>query len=344
MTSDVDRRACPVEYEKAKKTMKKKQIKKEIVIYQAKSGAIELRGDFTRETIWATQADIAILFNTQRPAITKHLKNIFESKELDEKSVCSILEHTASDGKRYKTQYYNLDAMLSVGYRVNSKTATEFRKWATKTLRAHIVDGYTINRLRVAKNYEAFLKAVEQVKNLLPAGGEVDAKSTLELVKLFADTWFSLNAYDQSILPSNGATKKQVKLTANDLTEVLSELKQILSAKKEATELFGIERQKESVAGIVGNVFQSFGDKDLYPSVEAKAAHILYFMVKNHPFVDGNKRSGAFAFVWFLKKAHRLNIARLTPEALTALTLLVAESNPKDKERMIGLILLLLKK
>ncbi|MBU4142394.1 Fic family protein, partial [Patescibacteria group bacterium] len=131
---------------------------------------------------------------------------------------------------------------------------------------------------------------------------------------------------------------------ADDLTGVLLELKQALVAKNEAADLFGVERQKESVAGIVGNVFQSFGNKDLYQSVEEKAAHLLYFMVKNHPFVDGNKRSGAFAFVWFLKKARRLNIARLTPEALTALTLLVAESDPKDKERMIGLILLLLKK
>jgi len=324
--------------------MKKKTIKKEIVIYQAKSGAIELRGDFSRETIWATQDQIAELFSTTKQNISQHLKSIFSSGELNQDSVVKDFFTTAADGKQYKVKFYNLDAMLSVGYRVNSKTATEFRKWATKTLRTHIIDGYTINRPRIAKNYDAFLKAVEQVKNLLPAGGKVDAKSALELVKLFADTWFSLNAYDQSALPNSGITKKQVKLTANDLTEVLSELKQILATKKEATELFGIERQKESVAGIVGNIFQSFGDKDLYPSVEAKAAHLLYFMVKNHPFVDGNKRSGAFAFVWFLKKAHRLNTARLSPEALTALTLLVAESNPKDKERMIGLILLLLKK
>lgn len=327
--------------------MKNKPIKKEIIIYQAKSGAIELRGDFKRETIWATLDQIAEVFGRDKSVISRHLKSIYKEGELNERATVAKNATVQMEGNRKVEriiEYYNLDAIISVGYRVNSKTATEFRKWATKTLRAHIIDGYTINRPRIAKNYEAFLKAVEQVKNLLPAGGEVDAKSTLELVKLFADTWFSLNAYDQSALPSNGATKKQVKLTANDLTEVLSELKQILTAKKEATELFGIERQKESVAGIVGNVFQSFGDKDLYPSVEEKAAHLLYFMVKNHPFVDGNKRSGAFAFVWFLKKAHRLNTARLSPEALTALTLLVAESNPKDKERMIGLILLLLKK
>ena len=324
--------------------LKKKAIKKEIIIYQAKSGAIELRGDFKRETVWATQADIARVFESERSVITKHIRNIFKDKELEEKAVCAKFAHTADDGKIYEVQFYNLDVMLSVGYRVNSKRATQFRQWATKILRAHIIDGYTINRSRIVKNYAAFLKAVEQVKNLLPSGGEVDAKNALELVKFFADTWFSLNAYDNFVLPNSGATKKQIKLTVEDLTNVLSKLKQALATKKEATELFGIERQKESVAGIVGNVFQSFGNQDLYLSVEEKAAHLLYFMVKNHPFVDGNKRSGALAFVWFLKKARRLNIARLTPEALTALTLLVAESNSKDKERMIGLILLLLKK
>ncbi len=254
--------------------MSKKLVKNEIVIYQAKSGAIELRGDFTRETIWATQADIARVFEAGRSVITKHIRNIFKDKELEEKSVCAKFAHTADDGKTYKVQFYNLDIILSVGYRTNSKRAVEFRQWATETLHAHIVDGYTINRPRIAKNYEAFLKAVEQAKGLLPAGGEVDAKSALELVKLFADTWFSLNAYDKSVLPSIGAPRKQVKLTASDLMIVLSELKQALVVKKEAAELFGAERQKESVAGIVGNVFQSFGDKDLYQSVEEKAAHL----------------------------------------------------------------------
>jgi hypothetical protein len=148
--------------------------KNKIIIYQAKSGAIELRGDFSKETVWVTQAQIAELFNIQRPAITKHLKNIFESGELEEKAVCSILEHTADDGKKYKTQYYNLDAILSVGYRVNSKTATEFRKWATKTLRSYIVDGYAINKARIAKNYEQFLGVVESVKKLLPSDSAVN--------------------------------------------------------------------------------------------------------------------------------------------------------------------------
>ncbi|PIR87469.1 MAG: phage killer protein [Candidatus Harrisonbacteria bacterium CG10_big_fil_rev_8_21_14_0_10_49_15] len=143
--------------------MKKRSEKQQLVIYQAPSGAIELRGDFSHETIWATQANIAELFGTKRPAITKHLRNIFKEEELNEKSVCSILEHTAADDKTYKTQYYNLDAIIAVGYRVNSKTATQFRQWATKTLREHIAKGYTINRRQIGKNYDAFMKAVRKL-------------------------------------------------------------------------------------------------------------------------------------------------------------------------------------
>lgn len=327
--------------------MSKNLVKNEIVIYQAKSGAIELRRDSEKSTIWATQAQMAKVFGVNPQAITKHLKNIYREGELFQKATCSKMEQVQMEGGRTinrSVDIYNLDAIISVGYRIGSKTGTKFRQWATKTLRAHIVDGYTINRSRIAKNYEAFLKAVEGVKMLLPEGEKVDTKSVLELIKLFADTWISLDAYDKSSLPKAGATKKQIKVTAQDLKKVLTDLKNNLVSKNEASDLFGNEAQKDTVAGIVGNVFQSFGGKDFYPSVEEKAAHLLYFMVKNHPFTDGNKRSGAFSFVWFLRKAGILNTARLSSEALTALTLLVAESNPKDKDKMIGLILLLLKK
>jgi prophage maintenance system killer protein len=161
---------------------------------------------------------------------------------------------------------------------------------------------------------------------------------------MFASTWLSLDAYDKSRLPHTGITKKQVTITAEELTEALKKLKQELIRKGEASELFATDRGKDSIAGIVGSIFQTFGGGDMYPTVEEKAAHLLYFMVKNHPFTDGNKRSGAFAFVWFLHKMGLLQKDKMTPEALTALTLLVAESNPKDKDKMIGLILQLLKK
>ena len=327
--------------------MKKSHIKKELVIYQAKSGAIEFRGDFAKETIWATLDQIANVFGRDKSVISRHFKNIYKEGELDEKATVAKNATVQIEGERRVEriiEYYNLDAILSVGYRVNSKTATLFRQWATKTLRTHIVEGYTINRSRIAKNYDAFLKAVEQVRDLLPASGAVDANSALELIKLFASTWFSLNAYDKSTLPTNGATKKQVKLTAVDLDKAIKELKADLIAKNLATDFFATETQHESIAGIVGNVLQSFGGADMYATVEEKAAHLLYFMVKNHPFTDGNKRSGAFAFVWFLRKARILDTRRMTSEALTALTILVAESNPHDKDRIIGLVLMLLNK
>lgn len=322
--------------------MKKEQT---IIVYQTKTGAIELREDVHTETIWATLQQIADLFDTDKSGISRHIKNIFGSRELDDKATVAKIATVQKEGKRAVSrdiEYFNLDMILSVGYRVNSKKATIFRQWATKTLRAHIVDGYTINKKRLAKNYDAFLKVVEQVKALLPSGGVVDAVNAMELVKMFASTWLSLDAYDKSHLPKSGATKRQVEFTAEELKEGLQKLKHELVSKGEATDLFGSERGGQSVAGIVGNIFQTFGSEDVYQTVEEKAAHLLYFMVKNHPYTDGNKRSGAFAFVWFLKQAGILNPARLTAEALTALTLFVAESNPKDKNKMVGLILLLL--
>ena len=322
--------------------MKKAQ---KIVVYQGKNGAIELREDIRTETIWATLGQIADLFDTDKSGISRHIKNIFDSEELDHKATVAIFATVQKEGNREVSrdiEYFNLDMILSVGYRVNSRKATTFRQWATKTLRSHIVDGYTINKKRLVKNYGAFLKAVELIKALLPAGGGVDAANAMELIKMFASTWLSLDAYDKSNLPKAGTTKRQVEFTGEELTQALKKLKHELMSKKQATDLFGLSRGAQSIAGIIGNIFQTFGGQDLYATVEEKAAHLLYFMVKNHPYADGNKRSGAFAFVWFLKQAGILNPARLTAEALTALTLFVAESNPKDKDRMVGLVLLLL--
>ncbi len=323
--------------------MKKIQ-NKGVVIYQAKSGAVELRGDFGKETLWATQDQIAQLFATTKQNISQHLKSIFASKELSQDSVVKDFFTTASDGKQYKVKFYNLDAVLSVGYRVNSKKATQFRQWATKTLRSHIVDGYTINRARVGKNYDAFMKAVADVRALLPAGMQSDTGSILELVRMFADTWMSLDAYDKEALDLKKPTKKKVALTGAKLAESVAVLKSELIKKGEATDLFATERSKNALEGIVGNVMQAFAGADVYPSVEGKAAHLLYFIVKNHPFIDGNKRTGAYSFVWFLSRAKILDTRRLTPEALTALTLLIAESNPRDKDKLIGLVMMLISK
>ena len=170
----------------------------------------------------------------------------------------------------------------------------------------------------------------------------MDGKEVLELVRLFADTWFSLDAYDKELLSPTKVSKKKVALTASELQDSLGVLKKELMKKGEATDNFAQVRGQQSLEGIVGNVMQSFGGQAVYPTVESKAAHLLYFIIKNHPFVDGNKRSGAYAFVWFLQKARVLDTKRLTPTALTVLTLLIAESNPKDMEKVVSLVALLI--
>lgn len=324
--------------------MNKKLIQSSIVVYQTKNGALELRKDVRAETVWATQAQIAEAFEVNVRTVNEHIKNIFKVDELKEKSVIRKFRITANDGKKYITNHYNLDLIISVGYRVNSKKATAFRQWATKTLRQHITKGYTLNQKVIKNNYAEFQKAVENIKQLLPAGSNIDHASVIELVSAFADTWLSLDAYDKDALQSKGVTKKHVAVTAEKLSKSIADFKTILINKREATEIFAVERSREAVIGIVGSVMQSFGGNDVYSTVEEKAAHLLYFMVKNHPFVDGNKRSGAYAFVWYLHKAKILDTARMTPPALTALTLFIAESDPSRKEKMIRLVLQLLKK
>ncbi len=324
--------------------MRKENItKNNIAIYQAKNGAIELRADSELKTVWATQAQIADVFDIERSVVTKHINNVIKTGELNEKSVCAKIAHTATDGKVYSVNMYNLDVILAVGYRTKSSRAVIFRQWATKTLREYITKGFLINRLKIKNNYQQFINAINDIKKLIPTESNIDTDSILELVTAFADTWVSLDAYDKDNLVTVGNTKKQVNLTAKQLNKFLSEFKEELIKKGEATDIFGRERQKDVLAGIIGNVMQSYRGKALYSTIEEKAAHLLYFIVKNHPFIDGNKRSGAFAFVWFLKKAGLLEYSKITPPALTALTLFIAESDPKNKERMIKIVLQLLK-
>ena len=200
-----------------------KKLRKEIIIYQSPKGAIELRGDTDKQTIWATQAQIAEVFNIERSVATKHIKNLIKDGEIDEKSVCAKFAHTAEDGKTYDVQFYNLDVILAVGYRTNSSRAISFCQWTTKILREHITKGYTINPSRIKKNYSDFLSAVEKVKSLLPVNIKPDTESILELIKVFADTWMWLDAYDKGIFKAGKVTKKKISLTAHDLTAAVAE-------------------------------------------------------------------------------------------------------------------------
>ena len=313
-----------------------------LAIYQAADGAIELPVDAKLETIWASQKQIAEVFGVNIRTVNEHLGNIFDTDELGRDSVIRKFRITASDGKTYDTNHYNLDAIISVGYRVNSKNATHFRKWATRTLRDYISDGFVIDKKRVEHNLSQFTRALNDLKLLSADIEQVGSSEATDLALAFATTWLSLDAYDKSELPSSGTIKKAVDIGASELEAELHKLRKALIAKGEATDIFATERTKGGLHALFGNVFQSFAGEDVYPTVEEKAAHLLYFVVKNHVFVDGNKRSGAYAFVWFLQKTGLLNIHEISPQALTAITLLVAESKPEDKDKMVGLVLLML--
>lgn len=311
------------------------------IIFQAKNGAIELRSDLKKETIWASLDQIAYLFGRDKSVISRHIKNIFKENELERDSVVAFFATTANDGKTYRVEYFNLDMVISVGYRVNSVLATQFRKWATKTLKQHITQGYTINKKLLQKNYNFFQQALADIQTI--AKNTLLTNDVLELVKAFSATWFSLDAYDkENFITKKSSTKKTIQLEASQLYSDIQVLKQEVCAKDEATDLFAQEREHGSIQSIFANVFQTAFKQDVYPSLESKAAHLLYFIVKNHPFIDGNKRCGAFAFIWFLQKTHIPFRHTITPETLAAITLLIAMSDPREKEKMIGLVILLL--
>lgn len=316
-----------------------------LAVYQADSGAIELPVDVKDETIWATQKQIAALFDVTPQNITMHLKAIYADGEMDRRSTCKESLQVQTEGGRRverKIFVYNLDAMVAVGYRISSRRGTEFRKWATSTLRKYIVDGFVINPARIEHNKSQFLRAIEDMKLIASGTDAVGSTEFADLVSTFADTWFSLDAYDKDSLPMTGTQKQAVQVGVEGLTQELKELRKSLIAGGEATEIFGIEREKGGLSALFGNVFQSFNGEEVYPTLEEKAAHLLYFVVKNHVFLDGNKRSGAYSFVWFLKEFGMLKIHEISPQALTAITLLVASSRPDEKDKMVGLILLML--
>lgn len=311
-----------------------------LAIYQSESGAIELRADSQDETIWATQKTVAQIFDVTPQNITTHIRNIYKEAELDENSTCKESLQVQKEGAKSvsrKVMEYNLDVIISVGYRINSKKATHFRKWATQILKQHITQGFTVNSKQLAENHDLFLKALDDVKAL--ANNAINTDDAIELIKTFSSTWFSLQSYDEQKYPKP-KNDAEVDISIDKLYKNLSELKINLINKGEATPLFAQEKYKDSLESIVNNVMQEvFGEK-MYPTIEEKAAHLLYFVVKNHPFNDGNKRSGAFAFIWFLNEIGYKH--RITPETLTTLTILIAESSPKDKDKMVGMILLLL--
>jgi death-on-curing family protein len=322
--------------------------KGEIVIYKTKDGKAKLKVNLREETVWLDAHRIAMLFDVNRPAIVKHINNIYKTGELAEKPTCSILEQVAADGKIRKMNLYNLDMIISVGYRVNSQRATQFRIWATRVLHKHLLKGFTINEQRIKGQHQAKSSELEKAVQLLKqAMGskkllKSEAKGLLKVITDYANSWILLQKYDEGRLAIRKRTSKyKWEMDYGWAKEAIAKLKENLLKKKQATEIFGQERG-HGLDAIIGNLNQSFGGKKLYPTLEEKAAHLLYFVIKDHPFVDGNKRSASLLFIQFLAKNNFLfrkdGERKINDNTLVALALLVAESNPKEKDVIIALI------
>lgn len=320
--------------------MKKPQ--SQIVIYQTSNKTVEVK--LSAETLWLNLQQIADLFDRDKSVISRHLSNVFKEKELERSSVVAKNATTAADGKTYQVEYFNLDAIISVGYRVNSKQGTHFRQWATKTLKDHLTQGFTINRQRFEENARELETALELVRKASKSS-ELNFDSSrglLDVISRYTQTFLILQRYDEGLLIDPQAKKGGKLPSLKETRAALSGLKKDLISRKQATDLFARERG-DGLEAILGNLEQTVFGKPAYPSIESKAAHLLYFVIKNHPFTDGNKRSAAFLFVDFLNRNHRLvgkdNQPIINEIGLAALTLLIAESDPKNKEIMIKLVI-----
>ncbi|MBI2053750.1 MAG: virulence protein RhuM/Fic/DOC family protein [Candidatus Staskawiczbacteria bacterium] len=329
--------------------MKNKELKKgEIIIYKTPDKKIKIDVKLEQETVWLSLSEIARVFNTDKSGISRHIKNIYKLGELNKNSTVAKIATVQIEGKRKIEriiEYYNLDIILSVGYRVNSKRATDFRIWATKTLKEYLVKGYMINEKRLLEAHNRFKELQSTVDFLKEkSGNELMAGQEREILSLLSDyskTLTLLEKYDTEKLVFSKKGTDKFKIEYNIAKSVILEIGKELKEKKEASELFGQEYEKK-LDGIIGNIYQTFGGKDLYSSLEEKAAHLFYFIIKGHPFVDGNKRIASFLFVYFLDKNNYLykesGEKKINDNALVALAILIAVSDSKEKDKLIKII------
>ena len=315
----------------------------ELILYQSEDGRAVVDVRLKDNTVWLTLNQMAELFARDKSVISRHLRNIFQSQELDRSTVVAKNATTAADGKTYQVDYYNFDAIISVGYRVNSKRGTQFRIWATSVLKDHLIKGYTLNQKRLA---ETGLAEARQMMELLMntlKGHELvtdEGQAVLGIVTGYARTWQLLWQYDEdSLTVPKVKGRKPVVFKLKQVRHAIDLLKKELMFKAEATEIFGQERGN-GLEGILGAIRQTFGGRELYETVEEKAANLLYFIIKDHPFVDGNKRIGSFLFLLFLDLNRKF--LSFDNKAMVALTLLTASSDPSQKDLLIRLIINLL--
>lgn len=321
-----------------------------LVIYKTPNGETQLDVTVHGETIWLTQRQIAELFGIKVPAISKHLKNIFESGELERDTTISKMETVVNRGFRGSSveviDHYNLDAILSVGYRVNSKNATAFRIWANKILKQYLLQGYAINERVAAQKYDELSQLVKVLGRTIQNQEKLteDSRSLLDVVVDYTYALDTLDRYDYQELKIEDTTGKEVfHATYENAMQVIRELHD----KFGGSTLFGNEKD-DSFKSSIGQIYQTFGGVDLYPSVEEKAAMLLYLVTKNHSFSDGNKRIAATLFLWFLNGNDILynedGSKRIADNTLVALTLMIAESRTEEKDTMVKVIVNLINK
>lgn len=320
-----------------------------IVIYEASKGDIRIDVRLENETIWLTLNQIADLFGVDKSGVSRHIKNIYNESELKEDSTVAKIATVQKEGERSierDIEFYNLDVIISIGYRVNSKRATDFRIWATKTLRDYLVKGYTINEKRLLETQEKF-KELQTAISFLQDKSQKEmltgqSQEILNLLSSYAKTLTLLNEYDSGKISERKGGKTKFVLEYKKTLEIIQKIKTELAAKKEAGDLFGQERQN-MLEAVMRSLYQTFGGNELYPTIENKASNLLYLIIKDHSFSDGNKRIGSFLFVYFLDKNGYLykksGEKKINDNALTALALLVAESKPEEKDVMIKIIM-----
>ncbi|MFR5858080.1 MAG: RhuM family protein [Clostridia bacterium] len=301
--------------------------KKELVIFETKDHAVKLEVPVNEETVWLTQEQMSKLFDTARSSIAYHISNIFKEKELEESTSVEIFDRSANSSRPPK--FYNLDVIISVGYRVKSKRGVEFRKWANSVLKQYILQGYAVNSHRIAQLGEV-IKIMKRTEDSL------DGKQILSVIEKYSDALEMLDSYDHQTMTRPKGNPATYTLDYEECMQVISQMRF-----GNESELFGKEKD-DSFRGSIGNIYQSFGGQELYPSLEEKAAHLLYFVTKNHSFLDGNKRIAAAMFLYFLDKNGVLFVdgkKLIENHTLVALTIMIAESKPVEKDMMITVIM-----
>lgn len=305
------------------------QKKNEIVIFETGDKSISLPVMVEDETVWLNRNQISELFERDVKTIGKHINNALREELDGADSVVAKFATTASDGKTYQVEHYNLDVIISVGYRVKSQRGVEFRRWANNVLKQYILQGYAVNQNRT-KQLGEVIRVMKRTENVL------DSQQVLSVIESYNEALELLDAYDHQTLTRPKGNKATYILTYEECMEVIRSMR--FDAE---SDLFGREKD-DSFKGSIGNIYQSFGDIDVYASLEEKAANLLYFVTKNHSFFDGNKRIAATMFLYFLNKNQALFFEgrkRIEDAALVALTIMIAESRPEEKEMMVSVVM-----